>query len=301
MKFSKSSTNDDEKKDLITNDDQSVGVDLKETVLDREKTNNKSQTENRFDFLDGLRGSFAFIVTLSHSSPGINCAFIFLVTRLTQKYAIAGFFLLSAFLLTYRLIKDLYKPNSFIPLAVVQYFIRRFFRIYVVFALFVIAAKYGPRFIAGFTYGKYGNLTSILLLEYGGNTHLWTIPPEIKYYFLIPVISVVYYLAGRYGFIVFLCCAALSAHDQVYNDFRLSLNDIVNWSSQSYQLKSHFAVFFIGTNLAMAVHLTEGNEFLIKWLKNRKIQLLLSLISLLLTIYSLLYQTEIWNRKFDFK
>ena len=68
MKFIKSGTNDEEKKDLITNDDQSVGVDLKEAVLDREKTNNKSQTENRFDFLDGLRRSFAFILPLSHST-----------------------------------------------------------------------------------------------------------------------------------------------------------------------------------------------------------------------------------------
>lgn len=135
--------------------------DLKENILIwvksvfNESSSNSSASNkrtNRFEFLDAYRGSLALIVVVAHAKEGLSCIFLDVVGNLAQKYSISGFFLLSSFLLTYRLLKDLHKQNSSIILAVLKYFIRRFCRIYLVFALFVWLAIYGPEFFSGKTY-----------------------------------------------------------------------------------------------------------------------------------------------------
>lgn len=104
---------------------------------------------HRFDFLDGYRGTLALIVVMGHSCDGPDGKFFQIFASGSQKYAISGFFLLSAFLLTYRLLIDFYKENSSKILSILKYFIRRFFRIYVAYAFFVCLVTYGPRFFSG--------------------------------------------------------------------------------------------------------------------------------------------------------
>lgn len=101
---------------------------------------------NRFNFLDGYRGSLALVVIISHSCQSPESM---ILANFSQKYAISGFFLLSSFLLTYRLLNDFYKKKSYKIFAILQYLIRRFFRIYIIYVLFVLLVKNGPKFFAG--------------------------------------------------------------------------------------------------------------------------------------------------------
>lgn len=256
---------------------------------------------NRFDFLDGYRGSLALIVVISHSYNGIDCRILRTLAFGSQKYAVSGFFLLSSFLLTYRLLKDLYRENSNKILSILHYFIRRFFRIYVVYILFACLVIYGPRFFAGYSYGHYTHIFQIMALGFPGTTHLWTIPPEIKYYFLIPVICASFYSMRRLAPLFFAACLAWNAYDQLYNAFSLKSDDVVNWSQHPHDLKGHFAVFFIGSTFAMGFFLTERSEKLMSFVKRDWVQLILKIASLAVGLYGWVFHTETLNKSFDYK
>ena len=80
----------------------------------RETGRQKDQIAH-FDFLDGFRGLCAFIVIVIHAvdnSPNINYTntifrHMYINGSLVQAIAMPGFFLLSSFLLTYRLTVEL--------------------------------------------------------------------------------------------------------------------------------------------------------------------------------------------------
>ena len=184
---------------------------------------------NRFDFLDGYRGSLALIVVISHSYNGIDCRILRTLASGSQKYAVVGFFLLSSFLLTFRLLKDFYQEKSSKLLIVLCYFIRRFFRIYVVYVLFACLVIYGPKFFAGYSYGHFTPISQIIILGFPGITHLWTIPPEIKYYFFIPMICACFYIMKRFSTLFFGLCLAWIIYDQRYNALSLNIDDTLRW------------------------------------------------------------------------
>lgn len=263
----------------------------------------------RFDFLDGYRGLLALIVVWAHTNYN-KCIFIETISKLSQKFAIAGFFLLSSFLLTHRLIKDLFNSPTSHPsssssssklLSILQYFIRRFFRIYVVYILFAIAAKHGPPFI---TYGNYeGSLVNMLSLGHTGLNHLWTIPPEIKFYFIIPLICLIFvFLGGQFASFLFLAaCLVWTAYDQFFNFFNLRADDIFSYSKHSNFLRNHFAVFLVGSEVAMALHLAERCESLMNWVKGNRAKLIINVTSIVIALFGLVFHTENFNLVFDYK
>lgn len=262
---------------------------------------NQESSSLRFEFLDGYRGSLALIVTIAHSLGGSGCLFFQKLSKLPQKYAISGFFILSSFLLTYRLIKDLNRRKNPIFVTLTQYFIRRLFRVYFVFAIFVIGAKYGPRFIAGYTYGQYEPLLKVLSLNYVGLNHLWTIAPEIKFYFLIPIICLGFHASRRFEPIYVLAFLIWTTYDQQKNFFKLKANDIFSFSKDAHLIKNHFAVFLIGCEVAMVLHLLENCQLLMKIVKNIFIQALMSLTCLALAWYAIQFHTEIKNQAYDYR
>ena len=161
-----------------------------------------------FGFLNGFRGLMAVIVVIAHTNTVLgnpNKDDVFKVLSAMVDYlALPGFFLLSSFLLTYRFLMDLSvssptsTENSFLfslqANVAIKYFIRRFFRIYLVFCIFCIILKFSPHIVqyyfAGFrgsieSYSSFYNLITFTNL---GSNHLWTIPVEVYYYFIIPFI-----------------------------------------------------------------------------------------------------------------
>ena len=113
---------------------------------------------SHFLFLDSFRGLMAIIICIAHvqkylGNPNpddiLNAA-----QRLATPLALPGFFILSSFLLTYRLITEMSNCDTSImslnfQLILMKYFIRRFFRIYVVFVVYCSISSALPRFYEG--------------------------------------------------------------------------------------------------------------------------------------------------------
>jgi peptidoglycan/LPS O-acetylase OafA/YrhL len=175
---------------------------------------------SRFEFLDGYRGSLAIVVAISHTFRKGTCELFNSTVGYSLTYGIGGFFMLSAFLLTYRLLEDLNKTSiqpQAILLHVSKYFIRRLFRIYFVYVIFILALKYGPRWISAHEALKYDTgFKQMVTLGNVGKNHLWTIPSEIKYYFFIPIFCLVCRLLGRYVHLFWVLCIIWTIYDQVF-------------------------------------------------------------------------------------
>jgi len=121
---------------------------------------------SRFDHLDGYRGFLAILVVLHHCTDHFqlydNDYKIF--AGAGNFVGISGFFVLSAFLHTYLLLKNLEKSTCLkdVCLVVVKYAIKRFFRIYVAFVIFTTTLKLGPEFIGGyFFFGPWYDIISL--------------------------------------------------------------------------------------------------------------------------------------------
>lgn len=95
-----------------------------------------------FKFLDAFRGMMALFIVVNHSSGhlGYTDDFARIIIHLTSGLGMSGFFLLSSFLLTYRLYDEMDKIASVnykqYTLVIGKYFIRRFMRIYLVYFVY---------------------------------------------------------------------------------------------------------------------------------------------------------------------
>lgn len=113
---------------------------------------------------------------------------------------VQGFFILSSFLLSYRLLTEFERENVFdhkkIMEILLKYFIRRFFRIYVVYIAFCALVKFGPHIFTGF-HGDpetFASFYELITFSRNGWNHLWTVSPEIYFYLCIPFICLVTYI-----------------------------------------------------------------------------------------------------------
>lgn len=112
---------------------------------------------SHFKFLDAYRGLMCLMVVVTHSSHSIryntkNLEFVNMFVKLVRTCGLAGFFLLSSFLLTYRLCNELDKVplrSKQTALIISKYFIRRFMRIYVVFFVYCTLFTVLPYFLPG--------------------------------------------------------------------------------------------------------------------------------------------------------
>ena len=180
----------------------------------KNSTNGTTETEkiSRFLFLDSFRGLCAIIVMVGHSynyfndTPFYIHKYLIQVQLYGQTLAVNGFFILSTFLLTYRLSTELidlrFKSIRNVIIVLLKYFVRRFFRIYLVYVAFSTLVKFGPKILGGFVNYKsglfYPSWQDMVLLKSSGSSHLWTVPPEIKYYFVIPVICLPFLFHFKY-------------------------------------------------------------------------------------------------------
>lgn len=157
----------------------------------------------------------------SHTITKGTCEIFNSTIGYSLTYGIAGFFMLSAFLLTYRLLEDLSKTTTpiqprIILLHFAKYFIRRLFRIYFVYIIFILAVKYGPQWIRNHEMLTYeSSFIQMATLGNAGKNHLWTIPSEIKYYFFIPIFCLVCRMSGRYVHAFLAICVIWTIYDQV--------------------------------------------------------------------------------------
>ena len=161
----------------------------------------EKENDGFIDFLTGFRGTMALSVVLEHASheqwqkeTWTNELSLF--HNVGYFYGVLNFFILSSFLLTYRLFTDLTKTNGTqkqISLVILKYFIRRFFRIYVPFVFFTTIVCFVWPQMGGHAYFQYPSWWNLVTLQKSGQNFLWTIAPEVKYYFFQPVFTLFMY------------------------------------------------------------------------------------------------------------
>ena len=140
------------------------------------------------------------------------------------------FFILSSYLLSYRLYAELEKSGHTLNqnlLVIVKYFIKRIFRIYIPFVICsLIYVKCQKMFKLFYKFGTFWELITLTDNNHAIN-HLWTIAPEIQYYFFVPFyIYIVYKLRSFFYGVLFISTIFIVYEDEYffqYSRFRKSL------------------------------------------------------------------------------
>ncbi|RMZ95454.1 acyltransferase family [Brachionus plicatilis] len=245
-----------------------------------------------FEYLDGYRGLLALIVACAHTIHySAKSELVNFLNTISQSVGVYGFFVLSSFLLTYRLLKQLkqFKQNS-----ILNYFIRRFFHVYVPFFIYATLAKFGPRIIGGhINYHEhlfYSSWTSLVSLNTDGSSHLWTIAPEIKYYFIIPIICLICLKLGNKK-ILFVTAAGLwLALDEKFNFFGLGSSDLD--IKKRHVLLTRYAVFLYGSMAAVVLDIIEDSKAIVDFLKKNQVQFLINYSSLFVSLIGVRYKNH---------
>ncbi|GLD92275.1 hypothetical protein PINS_up000808 [Pythium insidiosum] len=167
-------------------------------------------------FLNGLRGLAAYFVVVQHSHWG---------DRNFGAYGVDIFFVLSAFLLTMlldrkvrQLLERRARWHSWV-LALLDYFQRRFLRVYPLFLLTALALWMMPnerrqQFWIGAHSRVEFDFWRVITFEFDYRFHVfWTLPVEIGYYFLIPPLVIGVALCRRWWWIPLLPLTYWAVYD----------------------------------------------------------------------------------------
>lgn len=144
------------------------------------------------DYLTSIRGFACFIVIAAHILSGVPM--IGKYVSGCGKIGVWLFFILSAFLLT----RQWNKIDQFTAKHVIQFYVKRCFRIFPCYIVTLILA---------FAVGYFGDIVTVVkhvfLIE--GMGHFWTIPVEFKFYLWVPLIAfILHKIKGEKKQIVFL-------------------------------------------------------------------------------------------------
>lgn len=194
---------------LLLVDDGSVANRKRAAAVSlRRPTARQDPPPSKILFLDGLRGLAAILVVAQHAGFSVGGANLGAV-------GVDVFFVLSAFLLTMimekkclQLVETQATARQW-ALAMVDYFTKRFLRVYPLFALvaavlWIIPAEEKKRYYL-IAHPEAFNLLKVLAFETGYRYHvLWTLPLEISFYFVIPVLAIVTLKLGRTWWLLFL-------------------------------------------------------------------------------------------------
>lgn len=138
----------------------------------------ESISETKFLAADGIRGLAVLIVLTQHLSAILFPSTAPYIYGL-GKYGVWLFFVLSAFLLSYK-----FHLKGYNKIELISYCIGRTIRIIPLFSLAVIIYCY-----AG--YYPIDKIPNVLMFDIGFY-HMWTIPVEFKFYFALPLFSFAY-------------------------------------------------------------------------------------------------------------
>ncbi|WP_062067487.1 acyltransferase family protein [Cellvibrio sp. OA-2007] len=183
-----------------------------------------SDSRFQIDALDGLRGLAVLMVFVSHASknnmdllPGFDFSGI-------GKGGVYLFFLLSSFLLTLPFLEK--GKSAFAIRPMVNYGVRRFFRIYPLFVFYLLSCVLGTWLVAYFDiYTPLGGIPFALnwsdffahLLLQKGYSVTWSIPVEFRYYFVLPLVAALYvFIARARLWLALIISAVLIAGTQVF-------------------------------------------------------------------------------------
>jgi peptidoglycan/LPS O-acetylase OafA/YrhL len=236
--------------------------------------------------LDGLRGFAALIVFLSHTSSKEIYLFPFANFTGIGKSAVYLFFVLSSFLLTLQFIRKGAEAKN--KKFLINYFLRRFFRIYPLYSLYLLLVL-----INSLVLWKIFNLNEpigipfvlsveeffkqLLLIQGKGLT--WSILVEFRYYLFIPILALTYSIIFKNklspSILLTVTLAILSQVFWVQTRAGLKNEMIIRTSLEQY-----LPIFFMGSLLALIFF--RWQESLLS--RNKKVVLAVELLGVLAAI-----------------
>lgn len=232
--------------------------------------------QNSTKYLNGLRGCAALIVVLSHFSE-YGASPLFINFAWFGKSGVYLFFALSSFLLTRQFLAS-NETNKFSAGSLSKYFSRRFFRIFPLFFLVLITSYITTKTLGSYTTGKgfpftitWTDLISHLSLQ-SGTEVLWSIPVEIKFYFLLPMVAWVYIKSKSLSFNIISTLILIGATSLIF--------PISSMIGNSVSLCYYLPIFLLGSLSASICHHTTA-------LKNKKITDIIVFTSLILIVLTL--------------
>ncbi|KAI9994373.1 hypothetical protein PInf_010983 [Phytophthora infestans] len=231
-----------------------------DVALNMEKTSEAAAAPSRILFLDGVRGLAALLVVTQHSHE-------YMQDLNLGACAVDAFFVLSSFLLTMLFMKKsmkllahgaTYRKWTF---TLADYFSKRFFRIYPLFALVATVRWMLPHDVKRGLFRvekpESFDLYRVLTFDFDQRFFVfWTLPLEISYYLFIPVFVLAVLKLRSYWWIPFSSAYCWVMYEGWYT-FR--------WSHMG--LAPHFPTFLAGS-LAAVIFVK-----LDMWMKMNSVQL----------------------------
>ncbi len=246
-----------------------------------------SDKKLQLDALDGLRGLAVLLVFLSHTSNAKIYLFPHADFSGVGKSGVFLFFVLSSFLLTLPFIK---KGSAAINRTfLVNYGLRRFFRIYPLYFLYLLLALittmtlwkiigYKTPIGLPFTLSFQQFLAQLLLMQGKGVT--WSILVEFRYYFILPILALTYSAVLRNRLLpsVLLTIVLIILTQLIWPQ--------AESGDDEARLGPYLPVFFMGSLLAVIYHNWQQSNLL----HNKKTMLLVEVMGLL-ALCILIYMT----------
>jgi peptidoglycan/LPS O-acetylase OafA/YrhL len=231
----------------------------------------------QIDALDGLRGIAVLLVFLSHTSNQGFYLFPFLNLAGIGKEGVFLFFVLSAFLLTLPFLDN--SKQAFQKDALINYFVRRFFRIYPLYIFFLLFC-----FITGVYFWQMAGLPEPLGIPYlltsqqvynhillsEGVGVSWSILVEFRFYFVLPFVAFLYAVILKNN--IFLSLAATAV--LIIGSQLLWPNDALTYYSI---LLPYIGIFFMGCGLA-SLHLFSNRS---AFMQQRHIRIMVDSVGVL--------------------
>jgi peptidoglycan/LPS O-acetylase OafA/YrhL len=196
----------------------------------------------RYILLDQVRGISALLVFFHHGS--------FLGTQVDYgSIGVDLFFFLSAFLLTYGFFANIcqLKQRKFkgTVKVVAKYGVRRILRVYPLFLLLVLVLKLGPQELRNSYYMpiELDFWRTALMLEKYRYFVFWTLPVELSYYLLIPLVVMIICLSKGYWWVTNGIILVASIYPSLY------------WYRSPYlNLDAHIGTFLAGSAFGICYH-----------------------------------------------
>ena len=127
---------------------------------------------------------------------------------------------------------------------------------------------------------------------------LWTVAAEIKYYFIIPLISGLTVRLGNYWRVAWILSAVfMIANEFYFNLFKLTATDFK--LENAYQLMPRFSIFFSGSLVAILFNKIEKSKLLDNLRNKWFIQNGVSVAIGLLFVFGVRTFSEFWQKDYD--
>ena len=205
----------------------------------------------RLEYLDSFRGVLCISVLLTHYDWGEQTLSGFF-------FGVIGFFILSSFLLTHRLIKQYENAKNIQQIinTTINYFIMRFFRIYVPYIIYcILNAKIfnETEITKDYTIYDFISLKNFIQI-----IHIWTMPVEIMFYFFVPPIAYCFSKIYKNKLVVWIIYIMNFIYMILVRCFNLltigDFNDVAKF-------ESYIPIFLMGSILAVLyIHLEHSKR-----------------------------------------